>query len=70
MEPEIRDFLLKIATSLSVGLLWLLVNITIGIGFNYAFFDYKPTTGNYIFYGWFVLSFAWLLYYIYRKWKL
>jgi hypothetical protein len=70
MEPEVKNFLSRIATSLSVGLLWLLVNSTIGIGFNFAFFEDKPTIGNYIFYSWFLLSLFLLIIFYRKKWKL
>jgi len=69
MEPEVKNFLSKIVTSLSVGLLWLLINSTIGIYFNFAFFENKPTPGNYIFYVWFLVSLFFLIK-LYRKiWK-
>ncbi len=70
IEPEVKSFLSRIATSLSVGLLWLLVNSTIGIGFNFAFFENKPTLGNYIFYSWFLLSLFLLIIFYRKKWKL
>ncbi len=70
IEPEVKSFLSRIATSLSVGLLWLLVNSTIGIGFNFAFFENKPTIGNYIFYSWFLLSLFLLIIFYKKKWKL
>jgi len=69
MEPDTKNFLLKILTSISVFLLWLLVNSTIGIGFNYAFFEVRPSLGNYIFYIWFLFSLTWLIFYLKRKWK-
>jgi len=69
MEPDIRNYLLKILTSISVGILWLLVNVTIGIGLNYAFFEDKQTIANWIFYGWFLLSLVLLVFYYRRKWK-
>ncbi|MEP6617022.1 MAG: hypothetical protein ABJA57_10605 [Ginsengibacter sp.] len=69
MEPDVRNFLLKIITSISVGLLWLLINSTIGIGLNYAFFEERPRLLNYIFYAWFLGSLLWLLLYLRRKWK-
>jgi len=69
MEQETRDFLAKIATSISVGLLWLLINSTIGIAYNFAFFEKQPGIGNYIFYGWFLVSLLWLIYYYRKKWK-
>ena len=69
MEDETRDFLVRIATSISVGVLWLLINSTVGIGFGFAFFDVKPGIGNYIFYVWFIGSFIALIIYYRRKWK-
>jgi hypothetical protein len=69
MEPDIKDFLSRVMSSLSVGLLWLLINTTIGIGFNYAFFDNQPSVGNYIFYVWFLLSLVLLVLYYRKKWK-
>ena len=69
MEPEVKSFLSKISTSLSVGLLWLLTNTTIGIGFNFAFFEDKPTIGNYIFYAWFLISLYLLIVFYRKKWK-
>jgi hypothetical protein len=70
MEPDIKNFLSRVLSSLSMTLLWLLVNSTIGIGFNYGFFETKPTTGNYIFYLWFLLSFFFLVVYLLKKWKI
>ena len=69
MEPEVKSFLTKISTSLSVGLLWLLINTTIGIGFNFAFFEDKPSIGNYIFYAWFLISLYLLIVFYRKKWK-
>jgi len=69
MEQETRDFLAKIATSISVGLLWLLINSTIGIAYNFAFFEGRPHVGNYIFYAWFLVSLTWLIFYYRKKWK-
>ncbi|MEO6220217.1 MAG: hypothetical protein ABIO81_07300 [Ginsengibacter sp.] len=69
MEQETRNFLARIATSISVGLLWLLINSTIGIAYNFAFFEDKPHIGNYIFYGWFLVSLIWLIFYYRKTWK-
>ena len=69
MEPEMKNFLAKIATSISWVLLWMLVNSTVGIGFNFAFFETSPSIGNYIFYVWLVGSFIFLVVYLSKKWK-
>ena len=70
MEPDVRNFLVKIANSLALSLFWMIANAIIGIAFNYAFFDDIPTVGNYIFYAWFLLSLGALLFYLKRKWNL
>jgi len=70
MEEETREFLLKIASTISLGLLWMLVNSTIGIGFNLAFFKNRPGIGNIVFYLWFIISFIALIIYFRKKWKL
>ena len=69
MEPEIKNFLSKILSSISLTLLWFLVNTTIGIGFNYAFFENKPSLKNYFFYLFFLLTLVLLIVYFKRKWK-
>ena len=69
MEPEVGKYLRKILSSISMITLWMLINSSIGIGLNYAFFENKPSVANYIFYAWFLLSLALLAKYLYRKWK-
>jgi len=69
MEPDIKNFLSKVMSSLSIGMLWLLINTTVGIGFNYAFFEKKPSLGNFIFYVWFIVSLFFLVLYFRKKWK-
>jgi hypothetical protein len=69
MEPDVKAFLIKIVQSLSIGLLWLLVNMTIGVYHGFAFFEGSPTLGNYIFYAWFLLSLSGLIIYLKKKWK-
>ncbi|UEG50641.1 hypothetical protein LK994_04040 [Ferruginibacter lapsinanis] len=69
MEPDVRAFLLRIVQTISMAMLWLLVNMTIGIYFDLAFFEGSPTIWNYIFYVWFLVTFALLLMYFRNKWK-
>jgi hypothetical protein len=69
MEPEVKDFLLRIVNTISMGLVWLLVNMSVGIYYGFAFFEDKPSVGNYIFYVWFIISLGFLLLYLKRKWK-
>lgn len=69
MEGDTRDFLLKIASSLSMGSLWLIINSTVGIFFGYGFFEGSPSWKNIVFYVWFVGSLVWLVGYYKRKWN-
>jgi hypothetical protein len=69
-EPDFRKYFAKIVNSLGIGLLWLFINSTVGIGLNLAFFETSPTTGNYLFYCWFLISLFLLLLYYKKKWKL
>ena len=68
MENDTRDFLVKIASSLSMGLLWLVINSTVGIYFGLGFFEGSPSWKNIVFYVWFVGSFVWLVFYYKKKW--
>ena len=69
MEPEVRAFLLKIVQSLSMGMLWLLINMSIGIYYGFAFFEDKPGLGNYLYYAGFLISLVLLIRYLKKKWK-
>jgi len=69
MEPEVREFLVKIVQSISMGLVWLLINMSMGIYFGFAFFEGSPTLGNYIYYIAFLSSLVLLILYLRKKWK-
>jgi hypothetical protein len=69
MEPEVREFLVKIMQSISMGLVWLLINMSIGIYLGFAFFEGVPSMGNYIYYAAFLISLVALILYLKKKWK-
>lgn len=69
MEPEVREYLKRILNTISVGLLWMLINSTAGIMFGYAFTNGHLHTGNIIFYAWFVISLAFFIRYIVKLWS-
>jgi hypothetical protein len=69
MEPEVRDFLMRISLSIGAALLWLFINVTIGIFGGWLFFYETPRLGNYVFYVWLLMSVV-LLVWVYRRlWK-
>ena len=69
MEPDVRLFLLTILNTISMGMVWLLVNMTIGIYYGFAFFDDKPTLGNYLYGAFFLVSLVLLIRYLKKKWR-
>ena len=69
MEPGIRKYLLRIVNTLSLGLLWLAINSTAGIMYDYAFVHETITMGNVFFYLWFLISLAAYLWYVIRIWS-
>jgi NADH:ubiquinone oxidoreductase subunit 3 (subunit A) len=69
IEPETRDFLKRIIQTISMGLLFLLLHMTFGLYFNWAFFEGTIRTGNIIYYIILLISLAALVYYYYRLWK-
>ena len=69
MEPEVRDFLTRVVWSIGAGLLYLIINSTIGIAGGWFFFADSPTLGNYIFYVWFVGTTVGLVVLMIKLWK-
>ena len=68
-EPEVRKYLMKILNSLCVGLLWLSLNVLGGLYWEYGIVKGKISIQNILFFSWFLLSLAALLYYYYRTWR-
>ena len=69
MEPEARAFLQRISYTIGGTLLWMAVNATFGIRYNYAFPEGGISAGNIIFYIWLVASFCILIWFYIRLWK-
>ena len=69
MEPDIKAFLLLIVQTISMGILWLLINMTVGIYFNLGFFEGSPSLWNILYYIFFLVSLVLLIMYLRKKWK-
>ena len=69
MEPGVREYLLRIVNTLSVGILWMAINSTAGLMYDLAFVHEKITVGNILFYSWFVISLSLFLWWIIRLWS-
>lgn len=70
MEDETREFLVRIANTVAIVLLWMMVNVFIGIYKGYAFYEDIPGWENYLYYVFLVISFIFLFLHLKRKWKL
>lgn len=70
MESETKDFLIRIMQTISIVMVWMLVNVFIGIYKNYAFFEVHPDWTNWLFYAFFLISLLVLILHLKKKWKL
>ena len=70
MEDDTRDFLIRIMQTISLVLVWMMVNVFIGIYKGYAFFEDHPYWTNYLFYTFSLISLVLLLLHLKKKWKL
>lgn len=69
MDSKLVAYLKRIVKTIGIGLLWMAINVRIGIMAGYAFVEIKLTTVNIIFYTWFVISLAAMLFAFYKIWK-
>ena len=69
MEPGVREYLIRIINTLSLGLLWMAINSTAGIMNDLAFVHEHITAGNIFFFIWFAASLVAYLWYVIRLWS-
>ena len=69
MEPGVREYLIRILNTLSLGLLWMVINTTAGIMYDLAFVHEHVTVGNILFFTWALLSLGAYLWYVIRLWR-
>ncbi len=69
MEPYVKAFLVLIIQSLSMVLLWMMVNMTGGIYFDLAFFEDQLRFCNILYYIFLLASFVMLMLYLRKKWN-
>jgi len=69
MEPEVKDFLKRVVWSIFFGLVWLMLNMTMGIYFDLLFIYEKITIGNIVFYLFALISLGLLIWFYYKTWK-
>jgi hypothetical protein len=69
MEPGIREFFKRIVMTLSLLILWMMINLTLGIKMNLAFFENEIRWFNIVFYIWLMASFAVLIWLCFKIWQ-
>lgn len=70
MENETRAFLILIANTISIVLLWMMINVFLGIYFELGFFESYPTWKNILYYIFLIISFILLIRHLKKKWEL
>jgi uncharacterized integral membrane protein len=69
MDDAVVTFLKRIIHTISLLLVWLMINSTAGIMYGYGFFDKGVQLGNILFYLWFFISGSLLYIHLHKKWK-
>ena len=67
MEPEVREFLQRIVKTISLALLWLLINTIAGLKFELVIIDGTHIVGTIIFFLWLFIS-GYFLLRVYKLW--
>lgn len=70
MEEETRAFLVRIANTLSLVLLWMMANVLAGFYFELAFYGSAQPYAHVLYYALSAISFVSLLLHLKRKWDI
>jgi len=69
MEPGIKEFFRRLSLSIGLCVVWMTINITIGIKYGYAFFENRIHWSNIVFYIWVIASFIGIIFLYLKIWK-
>ena len=69
MEDETRDYLVLIANTIALVLIWMIGNVLVGIYIGLAFFSDAPNWKNLLYYAGCIASLVFLTRYILKKWR-
>lgn len=67
-EPDIKEFLIKILQAVTALVVWAVITMFFGLYLEWAHI-HSFNVLNAIFYIWFAVSFAGLVYFFYKVWK-
>lgn len=68
-EPDLKEFFFKILRVVTALVVWAIITMFFGLYLEWAFVYGRFNAFNAIFYIWFVVSLAGLVYYFYKIWK-
>lgn len=69
MEPQVMEYLNRIARSIGITLLWMGLNSTFGIMMGYAFIEVQWKWENIFYYFFLLLSFGGYAFILYKIWS-
>ena len=69
VDPEVKKYFRQIINSFSVGMLWLMVLVLLGLVFKLGLIKNGLSWKNILFYMFFLGSLIAIIYYLYRVWK-
>jgi len=69
MEDETRDFLVLIANTLALVLMWMMLHVFLGIVLELGFFEGSPEWKHILYYLFFIASLLALGTYLKKKWR-
>ncbi|MBS1747414.1 MAG: hypothetical protein JST21_14700 [Bacteroidetes bacterium] len=69
MEPEIREFFKRLSLCIGTIVIWMMINMIMGVKLGYAFFKGSIQLGNIVFYIWALVSFIFMVRIFFRIWK-
>ena len=70
MEDETRDFLVLIVNTIALVLIWMIMQVLLGIVFKLGLFENRPSLINYLYYIFLIATLIVLLRHLSKKWKL
>ncbi len=69
MEPNITQYFILIANTVSTILFWMMANLFFGLYLQYGYIDGAPSIGNIIYYVIAIVTFIWLVRRLIKKWS-
>ena len=69
IENDTKYFLITIVQTVSLVVLWMMLNVVLGIWFGFGLFEGSPSLKNYLYYACFLISLYFLIGHLRKKWQ-